>query len=228
MRGIYQKRACRARNARSRTPDQAPTAVSSPGMRWLVLVACLLTAAPVLTAVKIDLTPHDVERALVIARGREPERERFHAPYVQRVETPFVERVEVVSEFRRIVMLAEDRISRGDRQFAYSVTAASEALQVWRRRVSLVARVRFHPQNNYVGVPAVTITMVGDQNALIGVKREPLLAPASSAGQAHTVLGAIIEAVFEAAALAQSPRDFIITLDGKDLGRFTVDFGALE
>jgi hypothetical protein len=184
----------------------------------------LLFGAPV-GALKIGITPDDVDRALTIARSRAAERESFHAPYIQVVNTRFIERVEVVSEYRRVVLLAEEQAARGDRFFGYSVTRATDALQVWRRRVAVVARVRFHPQNNYVDAPPVTIRLAGNDGALVGVKRDAILAqPPGRTGEFVPVIGAVVEGVFEAAALGQFVRDFVIELDGNELGRVTFNF----
>jgi hypothetical protein len=190
--------------------------------------AVLLLAVP-LDALKIAITPQDIDRALTIARSREAERERFHALYTQAGNTPFIERTEVVSEFRRVVLLAEEQAARGDRFFAYSVTRATDALQVWRRRVAIIARVRFHPQNNYVEAPPVTIRLLGNDAALVGVKRDAILAlPPGRTGEFVPVMGAVVEGVFEAEALAQSMRDFVIELEGRELGRMTFDFATIE
>jgi hypothetical protein len=185
--------------------------------------------------------PHEHDRAarggaagerpsrLTIARSREAERAQFHAPYIQVVDTTFIERVEAVSELRRVVLLAEEQIARGDRRFAYSLTRATDALEVWRRRVAIIARVRFHPQNNYVDAPPVTIRLAGNDRALVGVKRDAVLAlPPGRTGEFVPVLGAVVEGVFEAEALGQSVRDFVIELEGRELGRVTFDFSTIE
>jgi hypothetical protein len=72
-------------------------------------VSLVVGASGPLDALKIGIGPQDVDRALTLARSREAERERFHAPYIQVVNLPFIERVEVVSEFRRVVLLAEEQ-----------------------------------------------------------------------------------------------------------------------
>jgi hypothetical protein len=192
------------------------------------LVALLLVSGH-LGALKIAISPQDVDRALTIARSREAERAQFHAPYIQIVDTTFIERVEAVSELRRVVLLAEEQIARGDRRFAYSLTRATDALEVWRRRVAIIARVRFHPQNNYVDAPPVTVRLAGNDRALVGVKRDAILAlPPGRTGEFVPVLGAVVEGVFEAEALGQSVRDFVIELEGRELGRVTFDFSTLE
>lgn len=193
----------------------------------LVLVALLGSAH--VGALLIDITPQDVDRALTIARSREADRARFHAPYIQQLDTAFLERVEVVSELRRVVLLAEEHSARGDRLFSYSVAQATAALEVWRRRVSVIARVRFHPQNNYVDAPPVTMRLAGHAGALIGVKRDAIMAfPTGRAGEFVPVLGAVVEGVFEAEALGQRVRDFVIELEGRELGRVTFDFSSIE
>jgi hypothetical protein len=198
-------------------------------MKLVARVCAILALSVPLDALRIAIGPQDVDRALTIARSRDAERQSFHAPYIQAVNSPFIERVEVVSELRRVVLLAEEQAARGDRLFAYSVTRATEALQVWRRRVAIVARVRFHPQNNYVDAPPVTIRLAGNDGALIGVKRDAILAlPPGRTGEFIPVMGAVVEGVFEAEALGQSVRDFVIELEGRELGRVTFDFATVE
>jgi hypothetical protein len=191
-----------------------------------VLVTVAATHA---AALKIDISHEDIERALTLGRAREDERARFHALYIQKVDAPFIERVEIVSEFRRVVLMVEEQIARGDRFFAYSSMRAVNALQVFRKRVSVVARVRFHPQNNYVGVPPVTISLIGNERALIGVKSEPVYAIGSGKPDEFVpILGAVIDGSFDAAALAQAKREFRIALDGRELGRVAFDFATVE
>jgi hypothetical protein len=198
-------------------------------MKLVARVCAILALSVPLDALRIAIGPQDVDRALTIARSRDAERQSFHAPYIQAVNSPFIERVEVISELRRVVLLAEEQAARGDRLFAYSVTRATEALQVWRRRVAIVARVRFHPQNNYVDAPPVTIRLAGNDGALIGVKRDAILAlPPGRTGEFIPVMGAVVEGVFEAEALGQSVRDFVIELEGRELGRVTFDFATVE
>ena len=198
-------------------------------MKVIVGLGMFVILSGQLDALKIAIGPEDIDRALTIARSRDAERQRFHAQYIQAVNTPFIERVEVVSELRRVVLLAEEQAAKGDGRFAYSVTRATDALQVWRRRVAVIARVRFHPQNNYVDAPPVTIRLAGNDGALIGVKRDAILAlPPGRTGEFIPVLGAVVEGVFEAEALGQSVRDFVIELDGRELGRVTFDFSIID
>jgi hypothetical protein len=200
-------------------------------VRTTLCAAALIACVVPLTALKIDISLQEIDRALTIARASEPERARFHARYIQNVNSEFIERAEIVSEFRRVVLMAEDQIARGERFFAYSTTGANDALQVFRRRVSVIARVRFHPQNNYVETPPVTMALSGNDRALVGVRREPIYAFGSSepgVPQFVPILGAVVEGSFDADALGQATRDFVILLKGRELARVTFDLRDLE
>lgn len=193
------------------------------------VAALVLIAGSNVLALKIDISMADIDRALTIARSTDAERKRFHADYIQHVDAPFIERAEIVSELRRVVLLAEEHTARGDRAFAYSLTRANDALHVWRRRVSIVVHVRFHPQNNYVDAPPVTLALVGNDRALIGVTRDAVLAlPPGRKGDFVPVLGAIVNGSFEAEAIGQGQHEFVVTLDGKELGRVAFDFADVE
>jgi hypothetical protein len=140
-----------------------------------------------------------------------------------------VERVEVVSEFRRIVLTAEERARKGDRAFVYSATQAQQANAPWKGRLSIIARLRFHPQNAYVAVPAADIVIDGRPADAIGALRAPILSlPSPQRGESAAILGAIVESVFDAATVGQGVREFIVRLEGRELTRVAFDLGALQ
>ncbi len=195
----------------------------------LAVLLTLSPFAPVAGALDLDVTAQDVERALAIARSTAAERARFHAPYVNAMNTPFVQSVEVVSEFRRVVLLAEERGRKGDRMFGYSVTLAQQAVAGWKRRVSVIARLRFDPLNTYVDVPPVDIVFIGREGVRIGVLKEPILSlPSAQPGDRLPVLGALVEGVFDAVAIGGGAREFSIRLEGRDLATVKFDFAALQ
>lgn len=180
-------------------------------------------------AIDLDVTAEDIERALALARRGDKERALFHAPYVAAVDTTFVERIEVVTELRRVVRMAEDHIRRGDRAFSYSVTQAQRELSPWKQRVAIVARLRFHPQNTYVGVPAVNIRLEGHDGEAIGTLVEPVLAFATGApGERIPILGAIVEATFDATTVGQTQRLVVVTVDKKEVASHLFDLGRLD
>jgi hypothetical protein len=196
------------------------------------MTAALAAAVTPAGAINLAITPADIERALTIARDRDVIREKFHTPYVLEITDPFVERLEIVTEYRRVVMIAEDHIRKGDRAFAYSSRLAGHALEPWRNRVAVVARLRFHPHNAYVDVPRMEMSVDGPNAdlALIGVLKEPLLAMPDprNLGAQVPILGAVAEGVFDAKLIGQTRRTVTVKMDGKVLINRQLDFGAVE
>src|SRR5688500_5127452 len=113
------------------------------------------------SAIDLNVTQIRIEAALKIARGSESARLAFHRPYIFQASDPSVARIEAIAEFRRIVLIAEERLARGDRLFAQSTLQAQEAVRPWRGRVSVVAEVRFHPQNAYARPPGIDVILAG-------------------------------------------------------------------
>lgn len=175
------------------------------------------------------LQDKDIERALKLARTREEMRAQFHAPYIVRVHDATVEQIEVVSEFRRYVLTAEEKVRMGNWLFARSIRDAQEALKPWRGRLSLVARLRFHPQNALATIPPYAIAVVPDVEPL-AVVRTPINAMRSGGrgDLSAPLVGATIEVVFDAAAIGQARRPVIVSLTGQEVARVTIDFAGLE
>jgi hypothetical protein len=203
--------------------------IPSPRARGPAALLILLVIGARIAAVNLDVTTQDIERALAIARSTEAERARFHAPYIRTPAVPLVERVEIITEYRRVELLAEERIVKGDRMFAYSTSLAQQAAAPWNRRVSIRARLRFHPQNTYADVPPAEIVLEGFERARIGVLNEPVMSmPSRKPHERVPVLGAIVESVFDASVLHDGTRDFAIRLEGKTIARVTFDLNVLE
>jgi hypothetical protein len=196
---------------------------------WL-LTLCAVSGAGLGAgrAVDRDVTLQDIERVLAIARSRDEERAAFHAPYIQQLNTPVVESAELVTEYRRVVLLAEERTRKGERMFTYSASLAQQAVAPWRHRVGLVARLRFHPQNTYVMVPDIDVELPARPRARIGVLKEPILGFASpNPADRVPVLGAIAEGVFDVTALEDARYEFVIRVDKNEVGRVAFDLAAL-
>jgi len=205
-------------------------------VRPIVLALMLaLSAAGTAAAIDVDLTPAQIDAALAIARGTEAERTAFHAPYIRAINEAVVERVELVSEFRRVVLIAEDRARKGDRMFGYSASQAQKALAPWNRRVSVIARLRFHPQNTYVSVPDYTAALIAPDGrritseTLTRVARwttrldgPPAVPPPQTPAvpRGNTLLGATVVGRFDLEMLDPSGAyELVVGLSGEDLAR---------
>ena len=66
----------------------------------------------------LSMNGMDIERAQQMARGRESERQQFHRRYVIDLQDATVTQFEVITEFRRLVLITEEHILRGDWMFS--------------------------------------------------------------------------------------------------------------
>jgi hypothetical protein len=206
-------------------------------MRWqpfqlaLALVALAALAVSSATgALDVTLTYPDVERALQIARDSDAVRARFHARYVFLVKDPSVEQFEVFTEFRRVVAAGEGR--QGDWMFLHSPRQAQDAVRQWRGKVTVTSRVRFHPLNTFTAVPGydVIVDSLRDEATLVPIaaSRTPVYSVLGDPSTGTAIVGATIEATFEAASIGQTTRVVRLLLGGKEQARVTVDFARLE
>ena len=182
-------------------------------------------------AVATVLGDKDIERALKLAQAAEQKRAQFHAPYLVRVDDATVEQIEVVTEFRRYVLAVQEQLRKGNWLFAQGVRSAKEQLQPWRERLSIVARLRFHPHNTMMMVPLYDIT-IGQPPVLvpINIVRTPITALLSGKkGDFNApLMGATIEAIFDTRSLDPAARDVSVLLEAQPVARVPIDFAKLE
>jgi hypothetical protein len=197
-----------------------------------VLTASIMAAvlAGDLRAIAPVVRDKDIERALKLAQAFEEKRAQFHAPYIVNVSDATLERVEIVSEFRRYVLTTEDQLRQGRWLFAQSIKDAQQMLRPWRGRLSLAARVRFHPQNTLSVVPAYDLALAGPDLPPIDLVRTPITALFSGKrGDFYApLIGATIDAVFDAAPIGDTVRPVRLSLAGQEVARVTIDFAKLE
>ena len=112
-----------------------------------------------------------ITEALVVAGRSEAARDAFHGRYVITIGDPTHDRVEVIGEFRRVVLTGAERLAFDRR---WSVPQAREALAPYRGLVSIVAWIRFPPQNLLVSVPPYGVVVYPDGRALRDGRRTAL------------------------------------------------------
>jgi hypothetical protein len=203
-------------------------------MRWKSGLAAAAAIAILLQgevrAVATSLTDKDIDRALKLAQAVEAKRALFHAPYRVRVNGATVDEIEVVTEFRRYVLTTQDQLRQGNWLFAQGVRSAKEQLRPWRDRLSLVARLRFHPQNTLLMVPLYEITIGQPVILPVEIIRTPITALASGRkGDFNTpLMGATIEAIFDTRSLDPAARLVNVALAAQPVASVTIDFARLE
>ena len=203
--------------------------------RWapFVAAALLLAQAPVGAVIEV-LTERDIAHALNIANGSAASRSLFHSSYLVAVDDPTIERLEAITEFRRFVLSAEDQVKAGNWMMArggYDAKGRTlkDLLRPLGGQVSIRARLRFHPQNNYVTLPAFDI-LLGEPTLLaIGANRTPHVTPASGEpGTRDVITGATIEVFYNAPTIDDRVLPVRLLLEGKELVRADVNFARIE
>jgi len=195
----------------------------------LALASTMVLHAGV-NALILQPTAKDVERALKLAQGREAQRAEFHQPYIVHPDHPALEQLEAITEYRRYVMATEEQLRMGNWLFAQSAQRAQEKLASWRGRLTVAARLRFHPQNTLIGLPPYELAIANPDLAPLELTRTPINAMLSGRrNDLHApLIGATLEAVFDAAVIGQTARPVILSLNGQPVASVIFDFSKLD
>lgn len=199
-------------------------------MGWLACV--LVIAAGVVVPVRTLVTPMSraaIERALALARwpATDADRARFHEQYVARVATATdptravaVDTIEVVTEFRRMELIAEaharlnDLFARGG-----AIQEAEQALQPYRGRLSVIAHVRFALASP--SLPDVAVVFADPAPRPISESPVPFYTEG-------VITGIDAEAVFAAAGVGETTRTVVVLVDRRPIARAAFDFRTLQ
>ena len=184
-------------------------------------------------ALVISMSGSDIERALALARAKDAERQQFHSRYLFNLNDPAVTQIEVVTEFRRLVIIAEDHVAHGDFMFTRGVRAGEQALAAKRGMLTLRAHIRFNPLNTFAALPDYAFAVGTPSGALIAVDTQatPEYSSPFKNRQGKTVsslYGETLESDIASADIGQTQRPVAVTLDGKQVARIAVDFSRLE
>ena len=195
----------------------------------LALASAMVLHAGV-NALILQPTAKDVERALKLAQAREAKRAEFHKPYIVHPDHPALEQLEAITEYRRYVMATEEQLRMGNWLFAQSAQRAQEKLASWRGRLTVAARLRFHPQNTLIGLPPYELAIANPDLAPLELTRTPINAMLSGRRNdlQAPLIGATLEAVFDAAVVGQTARPVILSLNGQPVASVIFDFSKLD
>jgi hypothetical protein len=220
------------------------------------LAVCGVLALPGLVPVgavdvNVNLDRDAIDQAIVFARqATRPERQAFHDGYLR---TPANElrRVSIVTEYRRVVLLTEEKMRVLDRN--YGVRQMTEALTSWRGLIEVIVELQFHPQNTYVSVPLVDVLLVPldvpgnpmpltaeatDRRPRFGLFWDPTPAdapwwpfpPPTTPVLAGTepLTGGWVHARFDARDFARGRYEVAVKNGAASVGRVEFDFGAIR
>ena len=124
----------------------------------LCILCGVILAGGAVAAFERPLNPVLIDQARAIGQSRiEASRTRFHQAYRLPVARPPIDYIDVVTPFRRIVQLAEERARTDGGLFAQrdARAAAGDRLNV----LEIVVELTFHPFNVFIGVPQYDVTL---------------------------------------------------------------------
>jgi len=196
------------------------------------LIAILLAAVHPARGLNLQLTPADMQRALTLARWptTDADRLRFHERYQFEVNSPTIEyfavrKVEVITEFRRLELIAEEHARINDTFGRGGMRDVEDALQPWRGRATIVVTLVFDPTKYITGVPPVDMVLEGPT---LVAPLETTRTGVYGAGDHPVLTGAVVESVFESASIGQEVRPVFIHRSGALIARPPIDFSMLE
>ncbi len=199
-----------------------------------VALAALLALQPPMAALTVELTDRDIANAINLANTAEVTRTQFHAPYIIPFSDATIERLEVITEFRRFVLSAEEQLQLGNWMFGrggfdQKGRTLKDVLRPLAGQASIRARLRFHPHNSYVALPAFDIALGEPTLVATQAIRTPQIIPSSGDGKTRDFLaGATIETMFDARSIGDRTLPVSVLSEGKELARVMVDFARLQ
>lgn len=184
-------------------------------------------------AVIVSMSGSDIERALALARSRDSERQQFHSRYVFNLPDPTVTQIEIITDFRRLELIAEDHVLRGDSMFTRGVRDGENALAPTRGTVTIRAQLRFSPLNTFVALPDYALAVGTTPGVLVPIDTHstPQFSNPFKNRDGKTVaslVGATLESSVPSENIGQASRPVVVTLDGSEIARASVDFGRLD
>ena len=193
--------------------------------------ACLLVAF-VLPPQHTVLDTAAAADAVRIGRSSPSDLDAFHRAYRIAVDDPVIRQIDVVTPFRRLVQMTEERVRLRDA--TWDAARAAVAAQAFEGRVDLAIELEFSPANTYRTVPAYTVAVYrrgAPATALlpIDIRSAARYLSGQPAPPGTPILSATVTSTFDAAQIdSGSPVLVGIFLDDKEVRRVVVDLAALR
>jgi hypothetical protein len=169
--------------------------------------------------------PADADRALRIARSSLVQREAFSARYNIDVVAPTVDlatlqRIEIVTEFRRMERIAEERLAVDHTFGAGGTNELMAALRPWRNQLTVIGHFRLGHVLLGATSPLVRIA-IDDQ--------VPLRTSIHLLGGAEgPPTGEIVEATFDSTRIKSAVHTISVWCAGAEVARQELDLAGLE
>jgi hypothetical protein len=205
--------------------------------RWLLLGAAIAGAGSAhVRAIVLRPTSNDIERALALSRWphSDTERAQFHKRYTitvngQATDSWAVEQIEVITEFRRVELMAEEHGRINDSWGRGGLRDVEEAIRPWRGQLSIVVHLGLRASLFYVdGVPPIEIAVDGTSVVATADSRRSGIYASCGDDRGCPLIGGLVEKTLDAASVGQTTRSIRVLWKGKQLAQTTIDFAALD
>jgi hypothetical protein len=192
----------------------------------VVLLALMSAAAPArIGAIEVEMSDPAMQRALRLARfpASDADRARFHRRYIVPAGGPTangasLESIAIITEFRRMELIAEDHARINDLFGRISLTQPRRELAPWRGKVYVAAQVSL--SGNAIGVPPIGVAL--DSLRPLGP------AEVQNIYSENAVVGGVVAVPFESRAVGQTIRAVTVTTDTTVLGQTRIDFRVID
>jgi hypothetical protein len=197
---------------------------------WQAWAACaLLILVPLQHPSSLDASA--VADAVRIGRSSPPDLDRFRASYRVSVDDPVIRSLEVVTPFRRLVELTEERVRLRDT--AWDEPRAAVAARDFDGRLDLVLQLQFSPSNTYRAVPRYSLIVYPRGGGAAILPLDTRSAARYLSGQpappGTPILAAIVTSAFDQGRIdTASPVLVAILLDDREVRRVAVDLSGLR
>jgi hypothetical protein len=189
----------------------------------LALISAVVPAR--IGAIEVEMSDPAMQRALRLARfpASDADRARFHRRYVEAAGGPTangasLESIEIITEFRRMELIAEDHARINDLFGRSSLTQPRRELAPWRGKVYVAAQVSL--LGNAIGVPPIRVAL--DSLRPLGP------AEVQNIYSENAVVGGVVAVPFESRAVGQTIRAVTVTTDTTVLGQTRIDFRVID
>lgn len=207
----------------------------TPGAAGLAAVCLVGTLAhsPAASPIQVGLDTAAVTEALRMGRSGQAAREAFHAAYRVTIDDPVLRHLEVVTEFRRVVQLTEERERLRDA--TWDVGRAGSAAGTFRGHLDLVVFLQFNPQNTYRTLPVYSLVLY-ERGAARATGTPPIDSRATQAYVGNQpappgtpILAGTITATFDASRLDPAADYLVGVFRGdREIRRVVVPLGSLR
>lgn len=200
-------------------------------MSWQAWAACVLLTLLLPQRPSSSLDAAAVAEAVRIGRSSASDRDRFHAGYRISIDDPVIRGVEIVTPFRRLVELTEERARLRDA--TWDEARAAVAARTFDGRLDLVLQLQFSPANTYRTVPGYSVVVYPRRGGPTVLPLDTRATARYLSGQpappGTPILAAMVTCVFDPASLdSSSPVLVGILLDDKEVRRVAVDLSGLR